>query len=112
MSLTKRWLDEIEEQTGMPVIFAYTDENALDDGTLVDLSSLNLTFENKPINRITSALFWQEQPKYPLSEAQLIEQLADCDDDQEPISFDLEAFGEAIAAQLHTAGGSDYLRTL
>jgi hypothetical protein len=108
MSLTKRWLDELHEE----VIYAYTDEMALDDGVLVDISSLGLAFESKPINRITAALFWQEQKKYPLNEAQLIEQLADCDDDQEPISFDLEAFGEVIAGQLATAGGSDRLRTL
>ena len=59
MSLTKRWIDEIEEQTGMPIIFAYGDKDALDDGVLVNIESLNLTFENKPINRITGALFWQ-----------------------------------------------------
>lgn len=112
MSLTKRWIDEIEEQTGMPIIFAYTDSMALDDGALVNIESLHLTFESKPINRITSALFWQEQKNYPLSETQLIEQLADCDDDQEPVSFDLEAFGKAITEKLATAGGSDYLRTL
>ena len=112
MSLTKRWLDELEEQHAMPVIYAYTDEMALDDGALVNIESLHFTFESKPINRITAVLFWQEQPKYPLSEAQLTEQLADCDDDQEPISFDLEAFGKVIAGQLATAGGSDRLRTL
>jgi hypothetical protein len=108
MSLTKRWLDELNEQ----VIYAYTDEMALDDGVLVNIESLNLTFENKPINRITCALFWQEQKKYPLNEQQLIEQLADCDDDQEPVSFDLEAYAVTIRAQLADAGGSDYLRTL
>jgi hypothetical protein len=108
MSLTKRWLDELNEQ----VIYAYTDDMALDDGALVDIESLGLTFGRKPINRITAALFWQEQKKYPLTEAQLIEQLADCKDDQEPISFDLEAFGKVIAGQLATAGGSDRLRTL
>jgi hypothetical protein len=112
MSLTKRWLDEMEAQTAMPIIYAYTNEMAVDDGVLVDISSLNLTFESKPINRITSNLFWQEQKKYPLSDEQLTAQLADCDDDQEPVNFDLEAFGKVIAGQLATAGGSDYLRTL
>ena len=112
MSLTKRWIDEIEEQTGMPIIFAYGDKDALEDGALIDIASLNLTFENKQINRITSALFWQEQKKYPLSEQQLTEQLADCDDEQEPINFDLEAYAVTIRAQLADAGGSDYLRTL
>lgn len=108
MSLTKRWLDELHEA----VIFAYTDEMALADGVLVDISSLGLAFESKPINRITTALFWQEQKKYPLSEQQLLEQLADCDDEQELISFDLEAYAVTIRAQLADAGGSDYLRTL
>ncbi|MFL6276705.1 MAG: hypothetical protein ACJ74G_16070 [Blastocatellia bacterium] len=104
MSLT----DELNEQ----VIYAYTDDMALDDGVLVDISSLGLSFESKPINRITATLFWQERPKYALSEEQLTEHLANCGDDEEPINFDLEAFGKAIAAQLPTAGGSDYLRTL
>ena len=112
MSLTKRWLDEIEEQTGMPVIFAYTDEMALDDGVLVNIESLGLTFEGAPINRITCALFWQEQKKYPLTAEQLTAQLADCDDDQEPVNFDLEAYAITIRAQLAEAGGSGYLRTL
>src|SRR5437868_5614639 len=109
MSLTKRWIDEIEEQTGMPIIFAYTDRDAIEDGALVDIESLRLTFEDKPINRITAVLFWQEQKKYPLSEKQLPEQLADCDDEQEPINFDLEAYGITIRAQLADAGGNDYL---
>ena len=94
------------------MIFAYTDEMALADGVLVNIENLSLTFEGKPINRITAALFWQERPKYPLSDEQLAEHLADCGDDEEPINFDLEAFGRAIAAQLPTTGGSDYLRTL
>jgi hypothetical protein len=112
MSLTQRWIDEIEGQTGMPIIFAYTDRDALDDGALVDIASLNLTFEDKPINRITAALFWQEQKKYPLPAEQLTAQLADCADDQEPINFDLEAYAITIRGQLADAGGSDYLRTL
>jgi hypothetical protein len=68
MSLTKRWLDEMMEQG--EIIYAYTDGMALDDGVLVDIECLGLSFESRPINRITSALFWQEQPKYPLTEAQ------------------------------------------
>ena len=94
------------------VIFAYTDEMALDDGVLVDIESLGLTFEGKPIKQITATLFWQERLKYPLSDEQLAEHLDNCGDDEEPINFDLEAFGKAIAAQLPAAGGSDYLRTL
>src|SRR5436853_419257 len=54
MSLTKRWLDELEEQHAMPVIYAYTDEMAIDDGALVNIESMGLTFEQKPINRITA----------------------------------------------------------
>jgi hypothetical protein len=111
MSLTKRWLDELTEQGEMPIIYAYSDRDALEDGVLIDIASLGLTFEGAPINRITATLFWQEQKKYPLTEAQKIEQLAECDD-QEPVSFDLEAFGKVIAAQLANAGGSDRLRTL
>jgi hypothetical protein len=94
------------------VIFAYTDADALNDGVLVDISSLGLAFESKPINRITGNLFWQMQPDYPLSEAQLAEQLADCDDDHEPINFDLEGFARAISAKLEQAKGHGYLREL
>ena len=112
MSLTKRWLDELQESGQMPVIYAYTDEMALEDGTLVDISSLGLTFESKPINRMTCALFWREQKKYPLNAEQLTDQLADCDDDHEPVNFDLAAYAVTIRSQLADAGGSDYLRTL
>lgn len=109
MSLTKRWLDELNEE----VIYAYTDDMAIDDGVLVDISSLGLAFESKPINRITGNLFWQERLRYPLNDAQLEKLFAESSDDEdEPINFDLEAFGKAIAAQLPTAGGSDRLRTL
>ena len=108
MSLTKRWLDELNEQ----VIYAYTDDMALDDGMLVDISSLGLSFESKPINRITATLFWQERPKYPLNDEQLEKLFAESRDEDEPINFDLEAFGKAIMAQLAEAGGSNYLRTL
>ena len=105
MSLT----DELNEQ----VIYAYTDDMALDDGVLVDISSLGLAFEQKPINRITATLFWQERPKYPLNDEQLEKLFAESSgDEDEPINFDLEAFGKAITAQLAEAGGSDYLRTL
>jgi hypothetical protein len=110
MSLTKRWLDEMQEQG--EIIFAYTDEMALDDGVLVDISSLGLSFESKPINRITGNLFWQERPKYPLSEDQLAKHLTDCGDDEEPINFDLETFAKAITEKLTQVGGHDYLRTL
>src|ERR1044071_1077757 len=98
MSLTKRWTDEREEQTGMPVIFAYTDEMAFDDGALVDIESLGLVFEGKPINRIAAALSRQEQGQYSLAD---VEEAADAD----AINFDLEAFGKTIAVQLPTSGG-------
>lgn len=87
------------------VIFAHTDSDALNDGVLVDICSLGLAFEGKPINRITGNLFWQEQPKYPIAD---FDQSAEA----EAINFDLEAFGKVIAAQLPTSGGSDYLRML
>jgi len=110
MSLTKRWLDEMQEQG--EIIFAYTDEDALSDGVLMEISSLGLSFESKPINRITAALFWRERPKYPLNEKDLDDLLANCGDDEEPINFDMGAFGEAITAKLAQVTGSDYLRTL
>jgi hypothetical protein len=90
----------------------YTDDMALDNGVLVDISSLGLAFESKPINRITAALFYQERPKYPLSKADLAQHLDVCGDDEEPINIDMEAFGKVITAQLADAGGTDRLHTL
>src|SRR5438477_8437807 len=99
-------LDELSEQ----VIYAYTDDMALDDGVLVDISSLGLSFKSKPINRITATLFWQERPKYLLNDEQLEKLFAESSgDEDEPINFDMEAFGKAITAQLTEADGSDYL---
>ena len=40
MSLTKRWLDELTEQGEMPIIYAYGDSDALEDGVLIDIASL------------------------------------------------------------------------
>lgn len=40
------------------IISIYTDADALDDGTLIDLTNTGLkTLQNQPINRITSAAF-------------------------------------------------------
>ena len=87
------------------VIFAYTDADALNDGVLVDISSLGLAFESKSINRTTGNLFWQMQPDYPIAGFNQ-------DDDREAINFDLEAFARAISAKLEMAKGHDYLREL
>ena len=38
------------------VVFAYTDADALCDGVLVDITLLDLAFEDKPINRITESV--------------------------------------------------------
>jgi len=87
------------------VIFAYTDSDALSDGVLVDITSLGLAFEGRPINRITGNLFWQMQPDYPLAGFNQ-------GDDREAINFDLEAFARAISAKLEAATGDGYLRVL
>ena len=80
------------------VVFAYTDAHALCDGGLVDITSLDLAFEDRPINRITDNLFWQLQPDYPIADFNQ-------DDDPEAINFDLEAFARAISAKLESATG-------
>jgi hypothetical protein len=60
---------------GYTISTDYTDEMVLDDGVLVDISSLGLCFESKPITRINAAMFWQEHPKYLLNEEQLADHL-------------------------------------
>jgi hypothetical protein len=45
-----------------PVIYEYTDKQAVDDGVLVDISSLGLTLDGKPVNRMTCTLFGELEP--------------------------------------------------
>jgi hypothetical protein len=87
------------------VIYAYTDQMALDDGVLIDISSLSLVFEGKPINRITATLYWDMQPYYPISGF-------DQNADPQAINFDMEAFARAINTKLALATGHGYLRVL
>jgi len=47
-----------QEFFGEPISI-YTDADALDDGVLVDISSLNVRFHNRRINRLTSHA-WEE----------------------------------------------------
>lgn len=47
-----------QEFFGEP-IFVYTDEDALNDGELVDISSLKVRFQNRLINRLTRHT-WEE----------------------------------------------------
>lgn len=93
MSLTKRWLDELTEHSEieMPVIQAYGGRDALEDGMLIDIESLRLTFAGAPIDRITAALFWQEQKSYPLANFNPAA-------DAEAINCSLEAYVKVIAS--------------
>ena len=45
-----------------PVIYEYTDKQAVDDGVLVDISGLGLTLDGKPINRMTGTLYGELEP--------------------------------------------------
>jgi hypothetical protein len=52
-------------------IYSYTDEQAVEDGILVDISELNIQFNNLPVNRITRTLWEEFQPflsEHPKSE--------------------------------------------
>lgn len=44
-----------------PYISIYTDQNAINDGILINISPLNIFFQDMPINRITSNLYYQLQ---------------------------------------------------
>ena len=104
--------DYLREFFGEP-ISVYTDADALSDGTLVDISSLNLSFESKLINRMTGNLFWSKQPDYPMNDEQLAELFAEREDSgDDPINFDMKAFAQDIEAKLAQATGQGRLRTV
>ena len=104
--------DYMREYFGEPISI-YTDADAINDGTLVDISSLNLSFESKPINRMTANLFWSLRPSYPMNDEQLAELFAECDDeDEDPLNFDMQAFARDIMAKLIEVSGEGRLRTL
>ena len=104
--------DYLREFFGEP-ISVYTDQDAINDGTLVDITSLNLAFESKPINRMTGNLFRSKRPDYPMNDEQLTELLAECEDsDDDPINFDMQAFARDINAKLTEASGEGRLRTI
>ena len=94
-------------------ISVYTDADAINDGTLVDITSLNLSFESKPINRMTGNLFWSKRPDYPMNDEQLAELFKECESsDDDPVNFDLKVFARDLAEALKQAKGEDRLRTL
>ena len=103
--------DYLKEFFGEPISI-YTDADALSDGTLVDISSLNLTFESRPVNRMTATVFWGTQPRYPLGTEQTIELCESCDEDEEPINFDMQAFARDLTEQLKQAKGEGRRRTI
>ena len=103
--------DYLKEFFGEPISI-YTDADALSDGTLVDISPLNLTFESRPVNRITGNLFWAVQPDYKLNDEQLEKLFADCDDDEEPVNFDHQAFAQDFEQRLKQATGEGRIRNI
>ena len=50
-----------DEFWGEP-ISVYTDQEALEDGVLVDISGINLQYQGKPINRMARALYAHFEP--------------------------------------------------
>ncbi|MGA9771821.1 MAG: hypothetical protein WBV94_22515 [Blastocatellia bacterium] len=88
--------DYLREYFGEPISI-YNDQDALNDGILIDITSLNLVFEEKSVNRITIALFASMEQLYPAP---------DC------WTIDLEACGRAMGAKLATATGEGRLRTI
>ena len=51
----------VEDDFG-PVIFAYTDPQAVEDGVLVDISAWRLTFRGAPVNRMTATVWHELEP--------------------------------------------------
>jgi hypothetical protein len=95
------------------VIYAYTDQMALDDGVLIDISSLGLVFEGKPVNRMTATLFWELKPLYPLSEEDIQKFVVeDEDDESEPINFDMKALKQDLERRLTEFVGTSRIREL
>ena len=112
--------DYMREYFGEP-ISVYTDADAINDGVLVDITSLNLAFESKPINRMTGNLFWakrpdcpmNERPDYPMNDEQLAELFKEGESsDDDPVNFDLKAFARELAEALKQAKGEGRLRTI
>jgi type I site-specific restriction endonuclease len=104
--------DYMREYFGEPISI-YTDADAINDGTLVDITSLNLKFEDKPINRMTGNLFWSKRPDYPMNDEQLAALFAECEDsDDDPINFDMQAFARDIAEKLKAITVKDRMHTL
>jgi type I site-specific restriction endonuclease len=102
--------DYMREYFGEP-ISVYTDADAINDGTLVDITSLNLSFESKPINRMTGNLFWAKRPDYPMNDEQLAELFKECED-EDPLNFDMQAFARDIAEKLKAITVKDRMHTL
>ncbi len=53
--------DELEDFFGPP-ISVYTDEQAVEDGILVDITRLRVSFRGHPINRMTRHAYDEMQP--------------------------------------------------
>ncbi len=71
-------------------ISRYTDQDALDDGTIVDISSLNLLFQGVPVNRMTRTL-WEDLMPFAKAEAALYE------------GSETRALAQMMATKMHMA---------
>ncbi len=71
-------------------ISRYTDQDALEDGTIVDISSLNLLFQGVPVNRMTRSL-WEDLLPFAKAEAALYEGSEAC------------ALAQMMATKIHMA---------
>ncbi len=71
-------------------ISQYTDQDALEDGTIVDISSLNLLFQGVPVNRMTRSL-WEDLQPFVKAEAALYE------------GNDMKALAQILATKIHMA---------
>jgi hypothetical protein len=61
-------------------VFSYTDAQALEDGVLVDVSPLSISFAGKPVNRVTASVWYTLETAYCDNEqiaAVLVEVLRD-----------------------------------
>lgn len=89
-------MDFMSEPFG-EVISIYSDQDAINDGVLIDIASFGLTFEGKPINRMTVALFDTFEKQYPTPDGSAV---------------DYEACARAVTAMLLFVTGEGYLRVL
>ena len=60
----------------MDYISVYTDQQAIEDGVLVDITQAHVSFRGLPVNRMTRALWEEFQPFLKVAEAMSLTEIA------------------------------------